>query len=445
MVLGIGLFRAWSPSLFSFDAFPTVGQIDYITLVASASATAFALSFFAHRITPLYKNRPILIAAVILACGGTLLLALATWVLENSILKTIAFICAGCGSSVILILWSEFFGSLSPLRVALYYSLAIFLGAALMVLFLGLDTIYVVVISVFLPLVCLMWFKESMGKIEPDDLPKKKVKHEGPSFPIKPVVLMSLCAFVIGFTQLSAEAFWYPAGYLGELLVSALLVFGILSSAKYFNFGIIYRIALPLIIISMLFIAPNLVFIPEVSVFLFDGGYSALAVLIMIIMSNITYRFGANAVWINGFERGVRYLALTLGWVIREYLVPGLPEDWQMYTQIIVIAGVVVAFAIIFFSEDELSSRWGVSLRPEEADKASIERAETFIRVSEVAKNYQLTSREEEVLQLLAKKESLLQIEKELYIAEGTLRAHISHIYQKTGVHSRKELLELLG
>ena len=35
------------------------------------------------------------------------------------------------------------------------------------------------------------------------------------------------------------------------------------------------------------------------------------------------------------------------------------------------------------------------------------------------------------------------QIEKELFIASGTLKAHIQHIYVKMGVHSKKELAAL--
>ena len=34
------------------------------------------------------------------------------------------------------------------------------------------------------------------------------------------------------------------------------------------------------------------------------------------------------------------------------------------------------------------------------------------------------------------------QIERELFIASGTLKAHIQHIYVKCGVHSRMELMD---
>ena len=36
-------------------------------------------------------------------------------------------------------------------------------------------------------------------------------------------------------------------------------------------------------------------------------------------------------------------------------------------------------------------------------------------------------------------------MEGELFVSHNTLKTHVHHIYAKTGVHSRQELLELLG
>ena len=46
---------------------------------------------------------------------------------------------------------------------------------------------------------------------------------------------------------------------------------------------------------------------------------------------------------------------------------------------------------------------------------------------------------------LIASGKTNPQIEQELFIAPGTLKAHIQHIYVKCGVHSRKELVEMCG
>ena len=67
------------------------------------------------------------------------------------------------------------------------------------------------------------------------------------------------------------------------------------------------------------------------------------------------------------------------------------------------------------------------------------------MRVSDLSRECSLSPREEEVLQLLARKGTTAEIEENLFVARGTVKAHTSRIYRKLGVHSREELYELLG
>lgn len=61
-----------------------------------------------------------------------------------------------------------------------------------------------------------------------------------------------------------------------------------------------------------------------------------------------------------------------------------------------------------------------------------------------LAREHGLTEREKEVFLLLAQGRSLPWIQKKLNIASGTASTHCSHIYQKIGIHSKQELLDLL-
>lgn len=54
-----------------------------------------------------------------------------------------------------------------------------------------------------------------------------------------------------------------------------------------------------------------------------------------------------------------------------------------------------------------------------------------------------LSPREAEVLALLARGRSSTYIAQELYVSPETVKVHIKHIYEKTNVHSRQELLDL--
>lgn len=57
---------------------------------------------------------------------------------------------------------------------------------------------------------------------------------------------------------------------------------------------------------------------------------------------------------------------------------------------------------------------------------------------------YRLTNREKEVLLFLVQGRRAAWIAQKLYISDNTARAHVKHIYQKLGVHSREELLDFI-
>ena len=109
----------------------------------------------------------------------------------------------------------------------------------------------------------------------------------------------------------------------------------------------------------------------------------------------------------------------------------------------IVAVAVVLTFLVIFFTERGLSAKWGIVLKDDGLENASSE-GRLAIRVSDLSRAFNLSPREEEVLQLLARKETTTQIGENLFVAPGTVKAHTSRIYRKLGVRSREELYELL-
>ncbi len=65
-------------------------------------------------------------------------------------------------------------------------------------------------------------------------------------------------------------------------------------------------------------------------------------------------------------------------------------------------------------------------------------------RCANIVERYHLTSREADVLSYLANGRSATYTAKELYVSVETVKVHVKHIYEKLGVHSRDELLDLI-
>lgn len=61
-----------------------------------------------------------------------------------------------------------------------------------------------------------------------------------------------------------------------------------------------------------------------------------------------------------------------------------------------------------------------------------------------VAARFGLTSREEDVLALLARGRTSPVIQRKLTVSHNTVKSHVRHIYAKLGVHSQQELIDLV-
>ncbi|AJC11391.1 LuxR family transcriptional regulator [Berryella intestinalis] len=439
--LGVGLYRAWLSIFFRFDAFPGIGVSDYFLFESAIGIASLALAFAAGRMGPLWQRPRTHVACAALMTAGAALLSFGCFALESPALRIGGLVLGGAGLGALILMWAEFYGSLNPLRVALYHALAISLGEAIKWLFMGLDTSHLVIFAIALPPVCFACVHASMKRLPEKQLGRPSVTGDAKSIPWKPIVLMATCTFAAAFGALPNQPL-VGGNIAGALFVTALVFFGVLSASKWFNFDTVYQLAFPLFIVGFLFVMPAFGGNGQIMAFCYDAGYTMLSMYIMIVLSNITYRFGVSAVWLNGIERGIRYLVELAGWltffVASSHL--GQNESGTLYDAIAIV--VVLAFLVIFFTERGLSAKWGIVLDDslEDESKAS----QSAMRASDLSRSFGLTPREEEVLQLLAQHMTVADIERALFVSQGTVKAHISHIYRKIGIHSKGELFDLL-
>ena len=66
------------------------------------------------------------------------------------------------------------------------------------------------------------------------------------------------------------------------------------------------------------------------------------------------------------------------------------------------------------------------------------------MRCAEVAAAYQLTPREAEVFEMLARGRNREYIEERLGVSRNTAKAHVKHVYAKLDIHSHQELIDLV-
>ena len=452
--LGLGVYRAWIEIVFvgSFVEFPAaavagVAGHDAFDLVMIA--TMFLCAALAKRIGPLFGKRSLYAVSGVALTVSTLCMFASIWIPRSAdALAVPAVLLGGFGIALVILLWSELYGCLNPFRVALYYSASMIVAALLIYLCRGLLLPWLGAVVLVLPVVSLAACAAGFRSLPSGELPRAKPSKF--SFPWKIVLLMAIYAFAYGLKESSMyQSTFGPHSAFGTLAVAAIVFVGVIARGGKFDFGVIYRIALPLMVAAFL-ILPNVGVLGQAaSDFCTSASYTAFSILIMLIMANLCYRYGMSAVWLFGIERGVRALFTLFGRQTEQLLgAPsfGLAGSDAVVSGLVVI--LVVAATMILFSEKELSSRWGVSFLGEDGtagDRAIVKKQELANRCQELARSYGLSPREEEVLLLLAQRKTVGSIERELFIANGTAKTHIRHIYRKLDIHSRDELSDLLG
>ena len=113
----------------------------------------------------------------------------------------------------------------------------------------------------------------------------------------------------------------------------------------------------------------------------------------------------------------------------------------------------MVVSSFLLLSEQGLNANWqmvaqsGLGSEGKDAGRegSAAGSPAPLVAIARARDLYGLTACEEEILCLLAQKKTVPTIAADMFLAQGTVKAHVQHIYQKMGIHSRKELEAFLG
>lgn len=143
-------------------------------------------------------------------------------------------------------------------------------------------------------------------------------------------------------------------------------------------------------------------------------------------------------------------LGFAVGWAIAAIItgVFGAHSEVFMYMRL-GVAILLVAMVMVFFPSKDHHPIDGSS--PEsvkvQTTVVAVDKSERELfeeRCAAVAKLYQLSPRETEILQYLAKGRNAAYIQEELVISPHTVKSHIYNIYRKLDIHSQQKLMDFV-
>ena len=290
-----------------------------------------------------------------------------------------------------------------------------------------------------------------------EDLPEGERIEGRWSFPFRPTLLMTAFAtatLLVPILTLSPRPDELASGLENALVALALLVMTLLGTDRRGPLAL-GAFATPLACIGLLGASSALAFLHVPASFFASAGYQCFAVYTYILLFDISYRYGANPLWLFGFSRVPRVaVAIVLPLLAGAGVLPPAGSDPANVVLAAALVALVFLAALLPLSPSA-DGTWGIRQQKsprgggaagDEGSEAQgaqpLDADELVTACYRASYRYGLTKREEEVLMLLVRGYTTPMVEQELVISNGTARNHVQHIYKKLGVHSREELRE---
>jgi DNA-binding CsgD family transcriptional regulator len=378
-----------------------------------------------------------------LAIMGCILIVLLPSVFLNTAIAVGLLVLRALGTGALMLLWGLWFACLNKreaVRMVVPTSLLGVLICYLCLFFFLSEEISPLIPSVgyAVSAICFLMARFSFAR-KPRDFNRKKLKEMGAFY-----LSRALAGLAIGLS--GQLLFTIDEPFLSvPAIIGGLVAFLLVSAWQAKNKGDAFKVAplLPLLLAGFVVLP----YLPH-GILALTALAAALiwfcwVVLSSFQLSNLKDRFGIDEARLSFSEKTV----VMLFWLIGALLVP---------VSVRVIPGELLdsvnnyfSVALVYFTIlTTTGTIWYLVYerrQGELVEELSRPHREQLKRVyDEVARDYKLSAREREVLEMLAEGHTRSYIKDALVISDGTAKAHIAHVYQKLGVHKKEELYRMI-
>lgn len=400
-----------------------------------------AVGLLARRFSP-YACNPCVaasISAIMVAGMGLLLVGLST---SSTPLVLVSLMAIGSGTALMVACWGEMLAALSgegEQRTLLLCCLAASIVLYLVLAMLPAEMLYVVLFA--LPIVASVALQLCAGKLESPI--RTGAAGEGEEKLTSRFVLFCLVySLPLGFFQVkfalvgSGLASWIPV-LAPSLAVLALIGVVDVAAKRRWGSNIVPAVLVPGAIAGLLLLALFEEGAPQLAGVLIFSTQQLLTVVLYARFALLSSRGKAIPAAVFALGVGATDAGFVVGMVAGELAQQGARylEFTLGVAYVVVLGGFLAAGA--FRRKDQKADGDGSANGL--AFSSGVDRT-----VRAVALECGLTAREEEVLGHLLRGKSASAIAADIFLSKNTVRTHVSHIYQKTGVHTRDELVELV-
>lgn len=461
-ILGYTLYCSWVLAVF-YCTFIYISAIDFRSaLYTNMTISLASLALTLILVALLLKNADKWMLSIRVIVPSSVLMAVATAVLvftDNNtllglVLIIISAVLTGISSGLFFLGWVRIFADVGSKIAMIEIALSWFIGALICAVLTFIpsvvSSVLVVVFAFCTGIVLRVCAKHRVGNPKP----KRKIIIQKKN---RRVFIGGLLAalnlgFVAGFADLISgfRLFNVPEVYgitlimgVAALTFISLIIFFLSVRSPVMNVYRLLTISIALGCLTIPFMGNEMTYQNTV----IYGGYVCFMIILLVISINITSFFDVPATKVAGLAFGVLYIGEMLGFGAAYLLTTFLSNDYLLGVITFLLTGALLFANMFFLTERDLTETSLGKMTESDDDRLDIEALEekrTTEALTRVIEEYSLTVRESEILPLVYKGRTIARIQEELYISAGTVSTHINHIYRKTGVKGRQELLDLI-
>ncbi len=443
------------------------------------------------------KCAPLIIgAAVLMALGALLLIVSDLNSITGAMVLIISSFLTGIGSACLMHCFFESFASVGARTTVLEMSVATGIGLLSAFVLITLPPIIADIVIVIAPL-CSATLLFYCAKSSHKELPLNNSAKPPFSRRTKLFFGKALAgALILGFIEGFYDGFfgYSPSAatltYDGTLFVAAFIavfIIAIISAAAPRDMLFhIYKISLAMFAVACILsvaMGDNGLY----SAALFFSGYTCFVLLLTAVCVEISQNYEINPSLLFGITFFILYMGELLGANCNAAFFPLAMGETAVITCCIVCLFLLFVVSVYLFNELDLvtigigevrsddvrvasdssgeadageaelgsaeisaepaadadASGDDTAAEPQEGNAATPETISIQEAAVLIARDYHLSARESEVLPLLLAGRTISRIQEALYISSGTVSTHIRHIYQKTGVNRKQQLIDL--
>ena len=167
------------------------------------------------------------------------------------------------------------------------------------------------------------------------------------------------------------------------------------------------------------------------------GAFQCLGMGMWILIAGLCRRYQTSCLFAFGLIRAAWSAGPLVGMLIGRWLWYGIGLDVAgAFTAACTCVLLIVLVNNFVFTENTLTR--ALSIMPTDRKQRFQDRCRAVID------RYGLTEREGEIMIMFAKGRNLPYVQEELCLSKSTVSTHRQHIYQKLGVHSAQEMIDLI-